>query len=293
MTSAAEPAPHLLVQHGDGFATLTLNGPDKHNALSPEMVCRLADAWDDIAADPTIRVAVVTGAGDRAFCTGADLGRVIPLFTGARPPEDKGQLGQLMHSFFVDDLITVKGLRPASVRGYRDTMRLLLRYVAEDKGTKITKLDLDEPRTGNARGLPAGRRDPMKRAAPGRDQLSRTRRGRGALVAPAPRGSSQRVLRRAVRSPCPPPHRRVPRAGRRPGRPWAQLAPGGPRPDVPSARDRRGGRARRAGRRVGPRRGPVAPRQRRRAGRPAPACCAGWCCARRWRSPRPAAGRTR
>jgi site-specific recombinase XerD len=49
-----------------------------------------------------------------------------------------------MHSFFVDHLITVKGLRPASVRSYRDTMRLLLRYVADDKGTKITKLGLDD-----------------------------------------------------------------------------------------------------------------------------------------------------
>ena len=82
-------APHLLVDRGDGIVTLTLNRPAKHNALSPEMVCRLADAWDDVAADPTVRVAVVTGAGDRAFCTGADLGRLIPLFTGARPPEDE------------------------------------------------------------------------------------------------------------------------------------------------------------------------------------------------------------
>ncbi len=56
----------------------------------------------------------------------------------------QGQLGPLMHSFFVDHLITVKGLRPASVRSYRDTMRLLLRYVADDKGTKITKLGLDD-----------------------------------------------------------------------------------------------------------------------------------------------------
>jgi len=49
-----------------------------------------------------------------------------------------------MHSFFVDHLITVKGLRPASVRSYRDTMRLLLCFVAADKGTKITKLDVGD-----------------------------------------------------------------------------------------------------------------------------------------------------
>lgn len=49
-------------------------------------------------------------------------------------------LGPLIHSFFIDHLITVKGLRPASVRSYRDTIRLLLRFVAADKRTKITRL---------------------------------------------------------------------------------------------------------------------------------------------------------
>ena len=49
-------------------------------------------------------------------------------------------LGQLLQSFFVDHLITVKGLRPASVRSYRDTVRLLLVFAAADKGCKITRL---------------------------------------------------------------------------------------------------------------------------------------------------------
>ncbi len=53
-------------------------------------------------------------------------------------------LGPLMHSFFVDHLITVKGLRPASVRSYRDTIRLLLCFVAHDKGTRITRLHVDD-----------------------------------------------------------------------------------------------------------------------------------------------------
>jgi integrase/recombinase XerD len=53
-------------------------------------------------------------------------------------------LGPLMHSFFVDHLVAVKGLRPASVRSYRDTMRLLLCFLAKQKRTKITKLGLDD-----------------------------------------------------------------------------------------------------------------------------------------------------
>ena len=53
-------------------------------------------------------------------------------------------LGPLMHSFFVDHLVAVKGLRPASVRSYRDTMRLLLCFLAKEKSTKITKLGLED-----------------------------------------------------------------------------------------------------------------------------------------------------
>ena len=53
-------------------------------------------------------------------------------------------IGPVLHSFFADHLITVKGLRPASVRSYRDTIRLLLTFAAADKGCKITRLTLDD-----------------------------------------------------------------------------------------------------------------------------------------------------
>ncbi len=51
-------------------------------------------------------------------------------------------LGAMLHSFFVDHLVTVKGLRPSSVRSYRDTIRLLLVFIAADKGCRITRLVL-------------------------------------------------------------------------------------------------------------------------------------------------------
>jgi site-specific recombinase XerD len=53
-------------------------------------------------------------------------------------------LGALLHAFFVDHLVTVKGLRPASVRSYRDTIRLLLTFLAAQKRTKITRLRLED-----------------------------------------------------------------------------------------------------------------------------------------------------
>ncbi|HEX5365104.1 MAG TPA: enoyl-CoA hydratase-related protein [Acidimicrobiales bacterium] len=83
------PEPHLLVEIEDGVAVLTMNRPEKRNALSPEMVVRMASAWHAVRDDPAIRVAVLTGTGDRAFCSGADLGRLIPLMTRQRPAEDE------------------------------------------------------------------------------------------------------------------------------------------------------------------------------------------------------------
>jgi integrase/recombinase XerD len=53
-------------------------------------------------------------------------------------------LGPILHSFFADHLIVVKGLRPASVRSYRDTIRMLLHFVAADRRCKITRLALGD-----------------------------------------------------------------------------------------------------------------------------------------------------
>ena len=53
-------------------------------------------------------------------------------------------LGPIVHSFFVDHLVTVKGLRPATIRSYRDTIRLFLCFVAADKKVKITKLCIED-----------------------------------------------------------------------------------------------------------------------------------------------------
>jgi crotonobetainyl-CoA hydratase len=53
--------------------TITLDRPEVLNAMHPEGHFELARAFDDYAADPELRVAIVTGAGERAFCVGTDL----------------------------------------------------------------------------------------------------------------------------------------------------------------------------------------------------------------------------
>lgn len=83
----SEPA--LLFDPTPPVARITLNRPAKRNALDAEMVVRLADAWTEVEADLEIRVVVLTGAGDAAFCAGADLASLIPLLTRARQAADE------------------------------------------------------------------------------------------------------------------------------------------------------------------------------------------------------------
>lgn len=80
---------HLIYEKKDGVATLTMNRPERRNALSPQMIVEMARAWEDFRDDADCRVAVLTGAGDVAFCSGADLGLLIPLFSRAREAEDE------------------------------------------------------------------------------------------------------------------------------------------------------------------------------------------------------------
>src|SRR5207249_7816724 len=82
---SSEPA--LLYEKSGAVATLTMDRPAVRNALNAEMLCQLADAWQDVQDDPAVRVAIITGAGSEAFCAGADLDRLVRMMQGLRPPE--------------------------------------------------------------------------------------------------------------------------------------------------------------------------------------------------------------
>ena len=58
---------------GDGVATITLNRPEQRNPLGPQMLRDLVTALNTAGDDDAVRAVVLTGAGDRAFCAGADL----------------------------------------------------------------------------------------------------------------------------------------------------------------------------------------------------------------------------
>ncbi len=79
--------PSILLEIAAGYATVTLNRPDRLNSFNPEMHARLRDALDEIAERTEVRAMLLTGAG-RAFCAGQDLSerRVAP----DAPPPDLG-----------------------------------------------------------------------------------------------------------------------------------------------------------------------------------------------------------
>ena len=74
-----EPSPdRVTVTVVDGVADVRLNRPDKLNALDPAMFVAIAEAGARVAADPTVRAVVLSGAG-RGFCAGLDFGSFMAM----------------------------------------------------------------------------------------------------------------------------------------------------------------------------------------------------------------------
>ncbi len=88
----------LLFEVKDGVAVVTINRPDKLNALNDQVMAELADAAERIATDPAIRGAIVTGAGPKSFVAGADISDLAkqgPFDGKARAMRGQGVLRRL------------------------------------------------------------------------------------------------------------------------------------------------------------------------------------------------------
>lgn len=64
----------VVYEATDGVARITIDRPDRRNAINPEVVRGITDHLDEAERDDGVRVAVLTGSGDKAFCAGGDLG---------------------------------------------------------------------------------------------------------------------------------------------------------------------------------------------------------------------------
>ncbi|MET0250089.1 MAG: enoyl-CoA hydratase-related protein [Sphingobium sp.] len=105
MTETAEPL--VLVENDRGVQIITLNRPDRLNALNEFIMKDLADATADAARDPSVGCVVVTGAG-RGFCAGGDL-----KDGGGRPGPTDAERGSRVEQSFT------------RLRGFVETSRLL------------------------------------------------------------------------------------------------------------------------------------------------------------------------
>jgi enoyl-CoA hydratase/carnithine racemase len=80
------------VAREDQLLIVTMNRPDKLNSMPPGSHEEMAAIWDGFAADPSLRVGILTGAGDRAFCAGSDLSGYQAGYDGALPRSGGGGL---------------------------------------------------------------------------------------------------------------------------------------------------------------------------------------------------------
>jgi enoyl-CoA hydratase/carnithine racemase len=64
---------HILVERDEAIATVVLNKPDSHNAISQGMYQRLPEVFAELDSDPSVKVAILRGAGTKSFASGADI----------------------------------------------------------------------------------------------------------------------------------------------------------------------------------------------------------------------------
>jgi E-phenylitaconyl-CoA hydratase len=76
----------ILFEVEGAVAVIRFNRPDAMNSIDPQTRAELREAWQRVAADDAIRVAILTGTGERAFCTGSDLKKTPP------PPQSFAEL---------------------------------------------------------------------------------------------------------------------------------------------------------------------------------------------------------
>ena len=113
---------HLLFEQSDGVAWITLNQPERMNAMSNDMMRGLAEALERCSGDDAVRAVVLTGAGDRAFCAGGDVKGMAARGSGgdgAAPDVDQ-RIDALHNSMRSSSLVLHTMPKPtiASINGY-------------------------------------------------------------------------------------------------------------------------------------------------------------------------------
>ena len=108
----------LLIHDRGSIRTLTLNRPDRRNALTPELQSALIAACEDTAADPTIQLLILTGSG-KAFCAGLDLS-ALQTMRGQSPAEtaaDTARIARMFHALYELPIPTIAAVNGHAMAG--------------------------------------------------------------------------------------------------------------------------------------------------------------------------------
>ena len=147
---------HLLFECGErGIARITINRPEKLNALSTALIGELGDAFRRLAEDPAIRAAILTGAGEKAFVAGADISELaeLPAFEMSRHAERGQRVFRLLETCRKPTVAAINGF--ALGGGLELAMACTVRFASENAklGQPEVKLGL-VPGYGGTQRLP-------------------------------------------------------------------------------------------------------------------------------------------
>ena len=106
---------NILVEKSDGITWVTLNRPEKRNAMSPQLHYDMDDALAELAVDAETKVLVLTGAGE-SFCAGQDL--KLYFRDTVKDPAERRRSNEAAHSWFWERLTTFPKPTIAMVNGY-------------------------------------------------------------------------------------------------------------------------------------------------------------------------------
>jgi enoyl-CoA hydratase/carnithine racemase len=104
----------MLARHAGAVAHITFNNPAKHNAVSLEMWQRLEELLADFAENPEVRVLIISGAGGKAFVSGADISK----FESERAGEEAVKLYNATSAKAYDRLVNFPKPTIAKIQGY-------------------------------------------------------------------------------------------------------------------------------------------------------------------------------
>jgi methylglutaconyl-CoA hydratase len=135
----------VLIHEADGIRTLTLNRPERRNALTPEMQNELIVALEDAAASETTRLLILTGAG-AAFCAGLDLSELQAMAgkTAFEIDDDAHRISRMFRTLFELPIPTIAQVNGHAIAGGTGLATLCDFTLA----TPITKFGYTEAKIG-------------------------------------------------------------------------------------------------------------------------------------------------